>query len=192
MAAVMLAMPRPYVVMRGGGAPFAAVTARSASPIARPKSVSGNKAATRGRPCAALRRSSRSTCSAGVMPSVQTPGRATEASLVKASTGMRADVVMGAAAAVSAAVSGPMMIWSPAAIAARAALAAPSGVPPVSCTSSAGEPGAERARVAALRSAAPISARGPVIGASSATLPPVPGGPPGPDGTAPSAVGPAR
>ena len=70
------------------------------------------------------------------MPRVQTPGCACDGSLVKASTATLACRAMGATAAVSAEVSGPRIRPTPSATAARAAVAAPSGVPAVSFTSS--------------------------------------------------------
>ncbi len=164
--------------MSGGGAPAAASARVSAVPIAEPKSVGGSTAAMRVLPWAMTDPTSRRTCCAGVMPSVQTPGRACAGSLVNASTAIPAACAGAATAAVSVAVSGPMISPAPAAIAALAAAAAPGPVPPVSRTSRCGLPGADSASCAACTKACPRSAFGPVSGASSATDPPV-GLPPG-------------
>ena len=102
------------------------------------------------------------------MPSTHTPGRACCRSEVKASIGVPASAV--AAAAVSVAVSGPMITLSRADSAAAAAAAAPTGVPAVSRTSSCGPPGAS-ASCAPRNRSRPTPALGPVIGSNTPTLP---------------------
>ena len=87
---------------------------------------------------------------AGVMPSVQTPGCACARSLVKASTGMPAARATGATAAVSAAVSGPMITRRRRRSRPARRRRRPRGVPPVSRTSSVGAPGTSSASWAPL------------------------------------------
>ncbi len=171
--------------MAGAGRLIADVAWVSAARMALPKSDCGSRAANRVLPCPATAPTRRRTCWPGVMPSVHTPGCAWAGSLVKARIGMPAGRAAPAAPPVSAAVSGPMISPAPAAIACAAACAAPCAVPPVSRTSSGGAPGPSSASFAALTSAAPRSAFGPVSGARIAT--PCPGtGPPGaPSGNAP-------
>ena len=134
-----------------------------------PKSLSGSSAANCDLPwpCAAATR--RRTCWPGVIPSVHTPGCACDGSLVKASTATLAARAIGATAAVSGEVSGPRISPAPSAIAACAAAAAPSGVPPVSLASSGGAPGPSSASCAACSIAWPISARAPDSGSRIAT-----------------------
>ena len=158
--------------MSGAGPPDAAAAWVRAVAIDWPNPELGRAAAKRPLPRAVAAPTSRRTCCPGVSPSVHTPGCACAGSLVKASTATPPGRATGATAAVSAAVSGPMMMPAPAASAALAAAAAPAGVPAVSRTSSAGEPGAASASWAAFTSAWPRSALGPVSGASSATLRP--------------------
>ncbi len=137
--------------------------------MALPNAPCGSTAANRVLPSACTARTSVRTCCSGVMPSVHTPGRACAASLVSASIGTFAACAIGATAAVSAAVSGPMNRPALLPTAARAAFAAPSGVPPVSSASSGGEPGGASASCTACSIAWPSAAFGPESGRSAAT-----------------------
>ncbi len=174
----------------GSGSPASRVATVSARPSASPSGSCPSTAAKRVRFSAVAAATSRRTCWSGVIPSVQTPGCACAGSLVKASIGTPALRAAGAAAAVSAAVSGPRIISSPLSSAARAASAAPSGVPPVSRGSSrtvwAAAPGGLPGGVIVIASSAarsiacPSRPAGPVSGSSSATR--------GPDALAPAVV----
>ena len=167
----MLAMLGAYCRMSGGGRLRTAAACVSALAITRPKSLSGSMAAMRVLPSASTAVTSRRTCSPGEIPSGQTPGWICPGSLVKASTATLACRAIGATLAVSPEVSGPRIRPAPSASAAWAAAAAPSAVPPVSLTISAGAPGASSASCAACSIGWPISARGPDSGSRIATLP---------------------
>ncbi len=130
----------------------------SAWASASPNGLFGSAAAKRRLPWPRLAPTSRLICCAGVSPIVHTPGSARAGSLVKASTGTPAALAIGATAAVSPAVSGPMISRSPCWIAIRAASAAPAGVPPVSSASSAGALATSSATWAAFTIAWPSAA----------------------------------
>src|SRR3984885_1524863 len=102
------------------------------------------------------------------MPSGQTPGWDCDASLVNAKTGILAPRAIGATDAVSVDVNGPSIRLSPLDTAAWAAVAEPTGVPPVSKTSNDGPLLSCSASWAAWSRAWPRSARGPVKGSKIA------------------------